>query len=312
MENRAHALAAGLFVIVLGLAVAVVAWWFGDSRAVMRDVLLVTQRNVNGLNPLAQVRYRGMAAGKVISITLDPQDTRNILVLARVDASLPLTRSTTAQLNSQGITGLSYVQLEDSGKSTELLPVDDDHPARIPLQQTLMDSLGERANEITGQIGVLATRLNRVLDERNLRHLERTMENIAAASEGLRETPRLVASVKAMLSQENMQRINSILVHLERTAGETAPLTREMRVLVASMQTLSQRLEDMSGQIGGQVTDTTLPRFNGLVSDLQDNSRQLKRLLEGIDAAPQSLIFGHPALPPGPGEAGFVVPLSSE
>lgn len=79
----------------------------GDTRTVTRDVLLVTQRNVNGLNPLAQVRYRGMAAGKVISITLDPQDARNILVLARVNANLPLSRATTAQLNSQGITGLA-------------------------------------------------------------------------------------------------------------------------------------------------------------------------------------------------------------
>lgn len=308
MENRAHALAAGLFVIILGLAVALVVWWFGDTHTVTRDVLLVTQRNVNGLNPLAQVRYRGMAAGKVISITLDPQDVRNILVLARVDANLPLTRTTTAQLNAQGITGLSYVQLEDGAQRSELLPVDDDHPPRIPLGQTLMESLGDRASDIVEQVGVLAARLNRVLDERNLRHLDRTVENIATASEGLREMPQLVATVKTILSQENMQRLNSILIHLERTAGETAPLTIEMRTLVGSMRSLSKRLEDMSGQIGDQVADTTLPRFNGLVSDLQDNSRQIKRLLENMETAPQSLIFGRPVWPPGPGETGFVAP----
>lgn len=308
MENRAHALAAGLFVILLGLAVALAVWWFGGTRTVTRDLILVTQRNVNGLNPLAQVRYRGMAAGKVISITLDPQDARNIQVLVRVDATLPLTRATTAQLNSQGITGLAYVQLEDSGKSKEMLPIDDDAPPRIPLQQTLMESLGDRANDIVGQLGVLASNLNRALDERNLRHLNRTMENLATASEGLREMPQLVGSVKAMLSPENMQRLQNILIHLERTAGETAPLTVEMRAMVGSMQALSKRLEEMTGQIGGEISDTSLPRFNALVSDLQSNSRQMKRILDGLETAPQSLIFGRPAALPGPGEAGFATP----
>lgn len=55
----------------------------------------------------------------------------------------------------------------------------------------------------------------------------------------------------------------------------------------------------MSGQVGNQVSDTTLPRFNGLMRDLQDNSKRLKQLLEGIDDAPQSLIFGRPAARPG-------------
>ena len=308
MENRAHAFAAGLFVIVLGLAVAMAVWWFGGTRTVTRDLVLVTQRNVNGLNPLAQVRFRGISAGKVISIGLDPQDARNIHVLIRVDAALPLTKSTTAQLNSQGITGLAYVQLEDSGKSREMLPVDDEAPPRIPLQQTLFESLSDRANDIFAQVGLLATNMNRTLDERNLRNLNRTLENIATASEGLKEMPKLVESIKLVLSVENMQRLQNILVHLERTAGETAPLTVEMRALVVSMHGLSKRFDDMSGQIGGELSDTTLPRLNALVSDFQGNSRQLKRILDGLEVAPQSLIFGRSPASSGPGESGFVYP----
>ena len=79
-----------------------------------------------------------------------------------------------------------------------------------------------------------------------------------------------------------------------------------MRVLVGSMNDLSKRLDGMAGQIGGEVTDTTLPRFNTLVGDLQSNSRQLKRILDGFEVAPQSLIFGRTPARPGPGEAGFV------
>jgi len=148
MENRAHALAAGLFVILLGLAVTVAVWWFGGTRAETRDVVLVTSRNVTGLNPLAQVRFRGISTGKVISIKLDPQNARDILVLIRVDAALPLTKGTTAQLNFQGITGLAYVQLEDSGKSSEPLHSPCHHESSVsgsgcsmPVGTTALDGL---------------------------------------------------------------------------------------------------------------------------------------------------------------------------
>lgn len=305
MENRAHALAAGLFVVFLGLAVAMTVWWFGGTHSVTRDIVLVTQRNVTGLNPLAQVRYRGITAGKVISIGLNPQDPRTIEVLVRIDASLPLTLGTTAQLNSQGITGLSYVHLDDNGKSPELLPVDDEHPPRVVLQQTLMESLGDKASDIAGQIGMLANNLNRVLDDRNQRHLSRTLENLAAASEGMRDVPKLVESAKLMLSRENLQRLQAILAHLEKTAGETAPLTMEMRKLVVSMQTLSTHLDETSGKLGEALTGSTLPQLDGLLVDLQTNSRQLRRVLDQMETSPQSLVYGPPLLPSGPGETGF-------
>lgn len=305
MENRAHALAAGLFVIVFGLALALVAWWFGGTRTLTRDLLLVTQYNVNGLNPLAPVRFRGMKAGKVISITLDPENRQNILVLVRVDADLPLSTATTAQLNSQGITGLSYVQLDDNAQSAELLPLNDKKPPRIPLRQTLMDALGDQASDIVGQVGVLTANLNRVLNEENLQHLNRTMKNLEVASDGLRELPQLLAAARAVLSAENLQRVQNILVHLERTAGESAPLAVEMRALVGSMQGLSTQLETMTGEVGSELVTTSLPRFNGLMSDLQKNSRQMRNLLEGLETTPQALLFGYPVSRPGPGERGF-------
>ena len=117
--------------------------------------------------------------------------------------------------------------------------------------------------------------------------------------------PQIVASIKSALSDENLQRLHRILAHLERTAGETAPLTMEMRSLVGSMQSVTKRIDDVTVQVGGEFSTTTLPRFNALVSDLQSNSQQLNRVLDALEASPQSLIFGRPPPRPGPGEAGF-------
>ncbi len=51
MENRAHALAAGLFVIFLSMAVAAVAMWFGGDTTTRDKYLLVSEFPVTGLNP---------------------------------------------------------------------------------------------------------------------------------------------------------------------------------------------------------------------------------------------------------------------
>lgn len=308
MESRSHALVAGLFVLLLGLCAILTIWWFGGDREISRDILLVTQRSVSGLNSQALVRFRGIRAGKVKEIGLDPDDGRNILVRISIDASLPVTRATTAQLNYQGVTGLAYVQLEDSGTSRELLVAEGQALPRIALKPTLFDTLGERANDIVAQVGELAVRLNRVLDEKNSRHLSQTLENLAIASDGLRQMPQVMAAVRETLSDTHLKRLGAILAHLEKTAGQAAPLTVEMRGLVVSMQALSKRLEEISGAVGDDLTGVTLPRFNLMVEELRTNSRQLTRILGKFEDAPQSLIFGRSAPLPGPGEAGFVAP----
>ena len=49
-----------------------------------------------------------------------------------------------------------------------------------------------------------------------------------------------------------------------------------------------------------------LPRLNELSRDVAQTSHQLNRVLRIVEETPQGLIFGPPAVPPGPGETGFV------
>jgi len=68
MENRAHAIAAGIFVLVLALALVAGAFWIGGGtiRGVPYDLL--TQASVAGLSAGAPVRLRGVEVGQVQSI----------------------------------------------------------------------------------------------------------------------------------------------------------------------------------------------------------------------------------------------------
>lgn len=313
MEDRAHALAAGLFTLLLGLAAAVFVWWLGQSREDMNHYVLEASENVSGLNNQAQVRYRGIRAGRVQSIDLDKNNPRLILVRISLDARYPLTIGTTAKLKSQGVTGLAYVQIEDDGSDPRpLVAGENGNLPHIALSPPLLDTLGEQAGDIAEQAHVLASRMTRLLDERNLNNVSRTLENLAAASERLKDSMEAVhpvlASLRQTFSDENMKKLNAILANLEKTSGEAAPMAVELRETIRSVSALTARLDKLVAESGGQLTTTTLPRASDLMEELTISTRRLSRFIESLEREPRALVFGRGTVVPGPGEAGFVVP----
>ncbi len=230
-------------------------------------------------------------------------DPRVLLVHINLENRFRLTRGSTARVGYQGVTGLAYVEIEDDGSSAEPLAGKDGAPPRIALRPTVFDTLGEKAGDIVDQISASSLRLSKLLDDRNIQNLTRALENVAAASEGMREMPAILASVREALSENNMRSMRQILAHVEKAAGESAPLTTEMRELVKSMSLLSRRFDTLAGSAGDELTSATLPRANALMRELAANSRQLSRVLDGLESNPQMLIFGRGAAAPGPGEA---------
>ncbi len=302
MESRAHALAAGIFTLLLGLATALAISWFSGKREATHDYVLVTKGNVSGLNTEAQVRFRGIRAGKVQDIDLDPKDPRNILITISVAADLPVTKGTTARLNYQGVTGLASILLEDKGDHPEPLTGSGDEPPRIALQPGFMDTLGENAAELMTQMRQVAERTTALLSDQNVRRIGQTLANVEVATAGLsgsmKELPQVMASLKQALNEENLQKLSRTLANMEKASGEAAPL-------IASLQVVSKRLDALLAESGGEITQTTLPRLNVLLQELAVNSRQMSRLLDQIEESPNMLIFGREARRPGPGEAGF-------
>lgn len=312
MENRSHALIAGLFAVVFFLAAALALWWLGGSRELTDTYILETRGSVTGLNLEAQVRYRGIRAGKVRDIRPDEQNPGLLLVEISLARQYRLTDRSVARLNYQGVTGLAYVMLEE-GTTGKGIPLDTDGPPpRIRIQPGLFDTLGDKAGDIATQVAELTVRLNRLLDERNTRNIARTLDNLATASESLKEAPKVVAALRAALSDANLNRLNAILAHLEKTAGEAAPLTAEARGLVATMNGLAQRLDRVAGGAGERLNTETLPRAETLLTELTAATRRLDRLLDTLNDTPQAVIFGATPPRPGPGETGFVAPAAKE
>lgn len=309
MENRSHALLAGLFTLLLGVAALASIWWFGGKHEATKEYTVVTRQNVTGLSLQGQVRYRGIRVGKVQSIELDPKDVRNILVRINVDRAVPVTRGTTAKLGYQGVTGIAHILLEDSGTDATPLPGGEGESPRIAMQSSLIEELSDAGTATLRQARDFLTSANQVLDADNRQRLTNILTNLEATTGNANEAAR---QLRRLLAPENVRLLQAMLARAEQAAGEAAPVLVEARRLLVHLQAVSEKLDHLIGDPSPGGIGALAPRLNELGSELSASSRQLNRVLQMVEESPQSLIFGVPQAVPGPGEAGFVVPPTRE
>lgn len=312
MESRAYALITGLFVLGVAACIAVWAQWLKPTptaRAAYRVVALVP---VTGLNPEAQVRYRGMSAGRVTAIKLDKDDARRILVDIEMDKDIPITKRTFAQLGIEGITGIAYVHVQDDYK--DMTPAGEAASGRveIPLKPAFFDILADGAEGVIKDAREVMANLNDLMQPENrkrisatLASLERITGNLEVAAQRL---PATLARVDSWLSDENRQLATGALEGLNATAKELPELTRETQLLVKDARDMTGkigRFSDEAASAAAAVRDETLPRINSLAESVERDSQRFGRLSLQLDREPQSVIFGRKPGRPGPGEPGF-------
>ena len=74
MNNRAYALMTGLFVLLLAATIVIAGVWMSGSHTQTRSYIVVTTGNVAGLQPQSVVYFRGITAGSVDKIRIDPTE----------------------------------------------------------------------------------------------------------------------------------------------------------------------------------------------------------------------------------------------
>jgi phospholipid/cholesterol/gamma-HCH transport system substrate-binding protein len=321
MENKAHALAAGLFVLALTVLLLIGGAWLTRDQGQRDRYEISTRESITGLQAQAPVRYRGIDVGKVAEIGFDPKVQGNVLIRLDIAHEAPVTRETFATLSFQGVTGLAFVQLDDSGKPAPRLVADNGTPPRIPLKPGLLAKLTEKGEAILDQVEQITQRLNRMVDEPNQKRITGALDNVNQAAANISA---LSANLdRTLTAQFGPQRVDipSLVKRTDSALASLRDTSDEARATISEVGRTARRLNEKNGPIDRLAEGTealshaadsfnaaTLPRVNRVTEDTSRAVRQLSRTVNGINDNPQSLIFGTGRIDPGPGESGFTPP----
>lgn len=305
MENKAHALAAGAFVLLVAALLVALAVWLTRQAGEVRIYEVSTRDAVTGLQSQASVRFRGVKIGKVADIGFDAQAPGQVLVRIEVAANAPITRSTYATLGYQGLTGIAFVQLDDSGESREPLG-QGAQVARIPMRPSLMDQWANQGERILGQLEETSRRVNQLLAADNQRALRKSIDALAEAAAAV--PPAMQdARISFRAMRESAETVGVSAEQVRRTADEYRRLALRLQQPGGTLDQLQQGVAALAGT-GQAMQQSSLPRLNRTLDDAGRSVRQMGRAAAVLDDNPQALIYGPALTLPGPGEPGFVVP----
>ena len=297
MENRSHALIAGLFTLLLVIAGAIGAVWVSKKNVPLLPYELVATSPVTGLSVQSTVRYQGVPVGRVQSLRFMPDKPGQVRILIGVDPNTPLTESSWAEIVTAGVTGISNVELRDDGKSKKRLVSSAEKIQDIPIRPSFLERLQSQSEEVLPALERIMDQIEKITSDQNVESLQTTMKNVSELSTqlnqsakllepGLKKIPALVDGVTAMT---------------RRMDDGIVSLTRRLDGAMTDISILTRSAQDAIAQINA----STLPEVSVLSSSVVDASRTLTRTVRQLGQSPQSFIFGPPRVAPGPGEPGF-------
>jgi phospholipid/cholesterol/gamma-HCH transport system substrate-binding protein len=260
VETRAGYVVVGAFVLALFVAAIGGAILLGDIRLDQdtRPFRIDFNGSVAGLSEGSAVRYRGVPVGSVTRIAIDPDNVEQIDVLVEIDSEVPIKSDMVAVLESQGLTGIGYIEIQGGTRgSADLEEGLDGELPRIPSRPSGLQQVFQTAPEIASQLVVLMARAERFLKPENEQALASILENMDVLAKALGgKTEEIEGAIDAGTG----------------AAREIETATRE---LTPVLQSLEREITDVSAE-----TKSTLATVRGAASGLDEEITALSRSLK--------------------------------
>jgi len=308
METRSnHVLVGG---VVLGLLAGLLlfAVWITGLNTEKRKCFDIYFPAVGGINRGSNVSFSGVPVGQVTKIALLPDRPEFVWVRIEVDEATPVLQGTTAQIKSVSLAGANEIQLDGAVKGAR--PLNQLGPQGCPVVPSSAGGLGALLNsapELLERIQRLTERLTELLSDRNQNAISDILENVDKTSRVLAErAPEMadtlkeaqVAARNAGLAAEQVARLANNTSRLVDQEGR--PAAQDLRKSIASIQQTTASIDALvaDARPGVQnLSKSTLPEVNRLITDLRQLTTNLQGVSERLDQGGVTGILGAPKLP---------------
>lgn len=314
METRANYVLIGAFVLMASAALLLFVVWISGSpfNRAYRNYDVVFDGPVNGLTEGGEVRFNGIKVGEVRQLSLDRSDPNRVIARIQVEAETPVRTDSYAQLNFQGVTGVTFIQIF-AGSPDKPLMARQQLGGRVPViptKRTALDELFQGGQDVFTQAGDAIKSLNNALTEENIEAVTHILKNLDIASEKLARKGGVIDAAQEVLvdAKATIATINTAAASVDvavkdidaqvnalggqandvlKTAG---PVVKDAGEAVASLKTTLARIDQQIAPAAA----TTLTQFAGAAGDLRTLLVRLQGLAGEIEQDPSRFVYRRP------------------
>jgi phospholipid/cholesterol/gamma-HCH transport system substrate-binding protein len=299
----------GLFVLVLGATLIVIALWLASGGAMHKKYdlyLAIEDESVAGLNLNAPVKYSGVDVGKVQEIRLDPSNPQRVNLIFAIERGTPIKVDTEAVLKTQGLTGIAYVELSGGAADAPMLRTTPG--GGYPVIRTIPSLSARLENVLTAVLAKLdstSTNINAILSDENRLAFKTALADIATVAHtiAVRKDTIDAGITNAGRTLENGSRATAQIGPVIDRIGRSADAIEKMGNEVARTSAGAGKTVNSVGADVKRFTAETLPELERLLGELSVLTTSLRRLSEQTERDPRGLLFGHKPVADGPGES---------
>lgn len=280
METKANYVAVGAFVLACVIGLVVTIMWLAGAQYSQEYAYYQASFKgpVTGLGKGTVTRYNGIEVGRITDLAFDPADPQRVIVTLQVQPNLNIREDSVASIDTQGITGASFVEISGGTKNAPLLVAKEGH--RYPMiktKQSTFAQLAQTAPEVVAKLNVAASRINDLLNDDNRRAIARVLAN-------LEETTQVIARRSAD--------IDASIVHANQAMANLSEASNSLRPTLEQVDLTIRKYGKVADSADAFITGDGLAQVSNLVGEMRRLVGNLDQLSNQLNREPTKLLFG--------------------
>lgn len=306
METKAHHALVGIFVVLLSVAGVFTFLWLAQAQfdREVREYDVVFEGPVRGLRTASEVRFNGIQVGEVTDLGLNPENPGEVIARISVDAATPVKVDSEAQLEPQGLTGLSYIQVSSGSPDAARLEGRlGDRAPRIYARQAQLEELFQGGETLLEGAQLTFARVGLLLSDENLESARNILNSVETITARLESEDRLIEDMRTAIASldQAAQDISTAAVGIEQF-GQTAEafLLNEVNPMLVDVSAASIEVDRASQETYAAIAalrpgleefaDDGLPQLSAAARDLRSLVAALERIALELEQNPASFV----------------------
>ncbi|WP_321777641.1 MlaD family protein [Sulfurimonas sp.] len=273
--------------------------------------------SVLGLNVDAAVKYRGINVGKVSRLRINPKNSEQVEVLISILKTTPIKETTVAKLTSQGITGLSYINLSLGVNGGPALKVKegDEYPI-IKTEASFFERFEKSLGTVSTKLSKTLSRTSELLNEENQHQISIILKSSATFMKQMEKLldDKAIKDMHASIHNFNKltKKFDEMMPKIDKFIDQSVAwedsISKSLSSIMISYIGITLSMDEIKRAIASgefnikEIAGDVIPTMNNTLIEMQHLMISIENALNQYERSPGDILFKQEKIKKGPGE----------